>query len=157
MWYFLDTLPAGKTIHQWFAGHQLHWLPIKQRIAYKIVKIGSNFSCKSNWTVDNRHIFTMQLRSIVLQEYHVRLQLHFCSDHMLTLFSLHMRSRLQHLQLGIYWTLTLDLLKHSQLFRRKLKTELFRKSYDTWTLGRHRCAPDSVSYTHLTLPTKRIV
>jgi len=25
-------------------------------------------------------------------------------------------------------------------FRRKLKTELFRKSYDTWTLGRHRCA-----------------
>jgi len=26
--------------------------------------------------------------------------------------------------LGIHWTLTLDLLKHSQLFRRKLKTEL---------------------------------
>jgi len=82
-------------------------------------------SCKSNWTVDNRHIFTMQLRSIVQQEYYVRLQLHFCSDHMLTLFSLHMRSWLQHLLLGIHWTLTLDLLKHSQLFRRKLKTELF--------------------------------
>jgi len=81
--------------------------------------------------VDNSHIFTMQLRSIVQQEYYVRLQLHFCNHHTLTLFSLHMRSRLQHLQLGIRWTLTLDLLKHSQLFRRKLKTELFKKSYDT--------------------------
>ena len=27
-------------------------------------------------------------------------------------------------------------------FRCKLKTGLFRKSYDTWALGRYRCAPD---------------
>jgi len=28
-------------------------------------------------------------------------------------------------------------------FRRILKTELFIKSYDTWTLGLHHCTPDS--------------
>ena len=28
-------------------------------------------------------------------------------------------------------------------FKCKLTTELFRKCYDTWTLRRHRCAPDS--------------
>ena len=82
--------------------------------------------------------------SIVQQEYHFWLQLHFCSDHMLTLFSLHVRSRLQHLLVGnLLMDITLYLLKHSQLLRRKLKTELLRKSYDTCTLGRYRYAPDS--------------
>jgi len=56
---------------------------------------------------------TMKLRNIVQLEYHVRLQLHYCSDHMLTRLSLHARSRLQHLLFGIHWILTLDLLKHS--------------------------------------------
>ena len=55
----------------------------------------------------------MKLRSIVQQEYHVLLQLHFWSDYTLTLFSLYVHSRLQHLLFGIHWTLTLDLLKLS--------------------------------------------
>ena len=60
----------------------------------------------------------MQLRTIVQQEYPVELKLkmillHVRSIYMLTLFSLHVHSRLQHLQLGIHETLMLELLKHS--------------------------------------------
>jgi len=92
--------------------------------------------------LDNRHIFTMKLRSIVQQKYYVPLQLHFCSDHMLTAFSSHAFSAAAP---AVWNSLDIDTqsVESFLTFRRKLKTELFIKSHDTWTLGRHRCAPDS--------------
>jgi len=125
------------------ARHKLHWLPIKQRIAYKIVKVGPNFSCKSNWTVDNRHIFTMQLRSIAAPvQFSSALAPFLQRPHVNTVFSSHAFSAAA---LAVGNSLDINALSAETFstFRRKLKTGLFRKSYDTWTLGRHRCAPDS--------------
>jgi len=79
------------------------------------------------------------MRSIIQQEYHIRLQLRYRSDHINTDFSSFAFSAA-----ALAGWNSLDINTRSAetflISRCELRTKLFRKSHDTWTLG---CAPDA--------------
>ena len=97
---------------------QLHWLPIRQRITYKLVTL----TCKAKYS--RIHIFTNSFETIKLPEHFALLPLHCFTDHVCPPSSPLGRSTTLHLK----FELCRDTTRSANTFsscRRCLKSELF--------------------------------